>query len=192
MPQNSLVGTTIKLPPQPVVPNLIGQQIASPIPKPQSLVGTNISQTTLSQRAPAMTPKTSPEQTKRIVNDTFQNLKKIDLTAGIGSVGSTVAKAAVGDTLKVMSMSNLLKAKNLLTQGSERAGSVMYHMNQLANGKSLPINVRTLENGALHIEDGRHRLEAAKQLGLKDLLVRDVTNLYKPQRRTTLGRFDFK
>lgn len=113
-------------------------------------------------------------------------LDKID-----GGIGSTKSVARLGQKLRVMPMTELQKARNLLTPETEKPGSVTHHMNEMANGNYTPIKVRNAPEG-LVIEDGRHRLAAAGQLGEPEMLVEDVTDLYKPQGRTKAGQFDFK
>lgn len=61
-----------------------------------------------------------------------------------------------------------------------KPGGIERAMGEIDNGSAKPIRVRTLENGDKVIEDGRHRLEAARKMGIQDFPVEDVTPLYKP------------
>ena len=51
-------------------------------------------------------------------------------------------------------------------------------MKELRAGKSRPVRVRKLTDGKFVIEDGRHRVEAARRLGIKKLPIEDVTDQY--------------
>ena len=60
--------------------------------------------------------------------------------------------------------------------GLERAKS------EIESGNMPPVKVRTLEDGTKWIEDGRHHLEAARQMGIKNYPIEDVTSAYsKPK-----------
>jgi hypothetical protein len=56
--------------------------------------------------------------------------------------------------------------------GLERAAG------EIDNGSARPIQYRTTEDGKTVIEDGRHRLEAARQNGINDFPAEDVTAKY--------------
>ena len=56
--------------------------------------------------------------------------------------------------------------------GVERSGGFV------ENGTSKPIEVRTLEDGSQVIVDGRHTLEYARQNGITDYPIKDVTEMY--------------
>lgn len=56
---------------------------------------------------------------------------------------------------------------------------VINAMNEIQNGTAKPIRVRTLENGDVVIEDGRHRLAAAQELGLESYPIEDVSSAYR-------------
>lgn len=157
----------------------------------------------ISQGLQATVPVMNPERNTKVVNaalnpvSTFGTpaLEKIGVPAGIAGVAGSIGDAVtpmgkVGQTMKVLKVKDLLNAKNTLTKATEKPGSVVYHMNQMANGKYQPIKVRQTPEGLI-IEDGRHRLEAASQLGDKELLVEDVTKFYI-QPRDGKGRFDIK
>lgn len=49
---------------------------------------------------------------------------------------------------------------------------------EIQAGTTPPVKVRTLEDGSTFIEDGRHHLEAARQLGITNYPVEDVTSKY--------------
>lgn len=80
-----------------------------------------------------------------------------------------------------MSVSKLNTAKNTLATQPETAkpGGLDRAIKEMQEGTAKPIRVRTLEDGTLFIEDGRHRLEAANQLGVKNVAVEDVTSFYE-------------
>ena len=67
--------------------------------------------------------------------------------------------------------------------GVERSGGFV------ENGTAKPVEVRTLEDGSRIIVDGRHTLEYARQNGITDFPIKDVTDQYttppKPGERTT-------
>ena len=96
-----------------------------------------------------------------------------DFTGPMAFAG-TLKKATPVVEKKVV---DLLKARNALKPGavSEKAGRVKALMEEMKAGKFTPINLRSAENW---IEDGRHRLEAARRLGLKTYPVLDVSNEY--------------
>ena len=49
---------------------------------------------------------------------------------------------------------------------------------EIQAGNTPPVKIRILEDGTKFIEDGRNHLEAARQLGLKDYPIEDVTSKY--------------
>ena len=123
--------------------------------------------------------------------------RSLGASAGVAAVAGAAADFAapgpkVGQAYKVLKLPDLLKAKNLLTPTTEKPGSVMRQMNEMANGRYEPVKVRSVGKDLI-IEDGRHRIEAARQLGTKELLVEDVTKLYEgpKQGRRPDGRFDY-
>jgi len=80
-----------------------------------------------------------------------------------------------------ISLRDLLKSKNVIKQGEEAPKgqeAVDRAIKEIKNKKSPPIRVRQLEDGTLFIEDGLHRLEAYKQLGISVAPVEDVTSHY--------------
>lgn len=158
-----------------------------------------IAQTLKTISAPALNPEVNQKVVQGLSSplSTFGTpvLKKVGVPAGvataIGAVGDFATPTGeVGEAYRVMKLEDLLKAKNTLTAATEKPGSVMHQMNALANGTADPIKIRQAQEG-LVIEDGRHRLEAAKQLGLPEMLVQDVTKEYA-QPRDAVGRFDTK
>jgi len=115
------------------------------------------------------------------------------LAGAAGVLGDFASpQAKVGQVMRVSKMADLVKARNLLTKATEKPGSVKFHMEQMKKGNYEPIKIRQVPEG-LVIEDGRHRLEAARKLGLKELLTEDVSHFYQTkQGRTKIGQFDFK
>lgn len=79
---------------------------------------------------------------------------------------------------------SLLEAKNALNQDTTgiKSGAVERAKQEIQSGTIRPINVRTLEDGTLFIEDGRHRLEAYRQLGARNVPIEDVTKFYEPEK----------
>ena len=61
----------------------------------------------------------------------------------------------------------------------EKPGGIERAKKELQDGTALPVRVRTLPDGTKFIEDGRHRIEAGRQLGI-DVSEEDVTHLYQP------------
>lgn len=76
------------------------------------------------------------------------------------------------------------QAKNSLVNNNatEKAGSVAYQIKQIKAGNRKPVEIRRLEDGSIFIDDGRHTLEAARKLGIKNYPVKDVTSMYTPAR----------
>jgi hypothetical protein len=59
-----------------------------------------------------------------------------------------------------------------------KPGALERAKTEIQVGVKPSVKVRTLEDGTKFIEDGRHHLEAAKQLGVKDYPIEDVTSKY--------------
>jgi hypothetical protein len=59
-----------------------------------------------------------------------------------------------------------------------KPGGIERATKEIQEGSSAPVRVRQLEDGRLTIEDGRHRVEAYKRLGVKEIPYEDVTGFY--------------
>lgn len=71
-------------------------------------------------------------------------------------------------------------AKNSIAQSPTgiKEGGIERAKAEIQNGTARPVRIRTLEDGSTYIEDGRHRIQAAKELGLKTYPVEDVSHHY--------------
>jgi hypothetical protein len=56
---------------------------------------------------------------------------------------------------------------------------------QINNGTAQPIKIRTTPEGSIVIEDGRHRLQAAKELGMTSYPTEDITSTYNNKLKST-------
>jgi len=92
---------------------------------------------------------------------------------------------------KEFAVVDLNEAKNSIakTQITKPKGIERAKM-ELEQGISPPVRVRRLEDGTLFIEDGTHRVEAARQLGLEELPIEDVTAFYEeaPGEKTGIAK----
>ena len=116
------------------------------------------------------------------------------LGRGIGKIFSRgeapVASAVADEIVPQMNTTNRISSMvdNSLekrTDGIREKSLQFYRENPEEITKS-PVRVREVD-GRLTIEDGRHRLEAARELGIPDIKVEDVTPQY-PQVEGTLGK----
>jgi len=105
----------------------------------------------------------------------------------IGSMVQAATPAASTPAQPITNVSQLSKvAKNsfendpngLKPNGIERAGGFV------ENGSAPPVKYRVLDDGSVFIEDGSHRLEYARQNGIEDFPMEDVSSLYKPAAQT--------
>lgn len=98
---------------------------------------------------------------------------------------------AISKTVKPLT--ELDNAKNSMSKTQvSKPGGIERAIKELEAGTSKPVRVRTLENGELFIEDGTHRIEAAKQLGLKELPIEDVTKFYEEKKVGSIGLDKFE
>lgn len=106
-------------------------------------------------------------------------------------VGREVVEAVAPKVKKIIEKGEEAVAKSLPTDflselrgslkgRSEKPGGVERAMKEIKEGISPPVRVRTIENGEKIIEDGGHRVEAYKRLGIKDIPIEDVTSKYGP------------
>lgn len=100
-----------------------------------------------------------------------------ELVQSIKELGKLTGQKA-GLSTNTLSLDRLSKAKNVLTTEA-KTGGLERAISELKSGVSKPVRVRQLEDGSLFIEDGLHRILAAKKLGLKELPIEDVSKLYK-------------
>lgn len=100
----------------------------------------------------------------------FVNIKATpDVVTGNPSTSSaTIDVAKATDEI-----SNSLKNNG----SSEKPGALERAKADIQSGKIIPIRTRVVD-GKTIIEDGRHRLQAASELGMKTFPVEDVTNEY--------------
>lgn len=93
------------------------------------------------------------------------------------------SKPIIPAELKTMSASvaSLNQSKNSLANNpiGTKPGAIDRAKAEIQSGNTPPVKVRTLEDGTKFIEDGRHHLEAASQLGIKNYPVEDVTSHYQ-------------
>ena len=76
---------------------------------------------------------------------------------------------------------NSLENKNV----GVKPGAIENAKQEIQEGITPPIKIRTIEDGSIVIEDGRHHLEALRQLGIenyKNYPIEDVTKFYEPKR----------
>lgn len=78
-------------------------------------------------------------------------------------------------------------AKNSFENSPEgiKPGGIERAMGEIDNAKAKPVRVRRTPEGDLVIEDGRHRIEAARRQGIDDFPVEDVTESYSKQNTGT-------
>ena len=84
-------------------------------------------------------------------------------------------------------------AKNALAnnQTGIKQGGVERAKAEIQAGNTPPVKIRTLEDGSKFIEDGRHHLQAATELGLKTYPTEDVTSKYPESSCYTSCYFTF-
>lgn len=93
-------------------------------------------------------------------------------------------------TMSVAQLSSTAKNSFQNENTGVKPGGIDRAKGFIDNGTAQPIKVKRLENGDISIEDGRHRLEAARQMGLKDFPVEDVTQpTIKVQGEKTAGNY---
>jgi hypothetical protein len=85
-----------------------------------------------------------------------------------------VQQVDVGNVSRLSSFADNALEKN---QNGVRDKSLQYFRDNPQEIVKLPIKVREVD-GKVVIEDGRHRLQAAKEMGIKDLNIEDVTPQY--------------
>lgn len=101
------------------------------------------------------------------------------VTGSVSSEGDVIAGLGkkIGKKLTVSELSGLANSLEKSPVG-EKAGAIARAKKELLAGTSLPVKIRVLDDGRGFIEDGRHRIEAARQLGIKELPVEDVSHFY--------------
>lgn len=85
--------------------------------------------------------------------------------------------STAGNTMLTSDLSELTGS---LKGRSEKPGGVERAMAEIKDGKSPAVRIRKVD-GKTVIEDGGHRVEAYKRLGIKDVPVQDVTSEYEPK-----------
>lgn len=91
------------------------------------------------------------------------------------------------DGVETKSVTQLSVAKNslALNKSTEKPGAIERAKKEIQSGNMPPVRIRTLEDGKTFIEDGRHHLEAARQLGMEKYPVEDVTAQYVSEKAET-------
>lgn len=107
-----------------------------------------------------------------------KEVKISDLVYGNGLktefVYSPKQEAATMPTSELSELTGSLKGR------TEKPGGVDRAMAEIKAGKSPAVRIRKVD-GKTIIEDGGHRVEAYKRLGIKDVPVQDVTSEYEPK-----------
>lgn len=107
-----------------------------------------------------------------------KEVKIADLVRGDGLktefVYSPKQEATTMPTSELSELTGSLKGR------SEKPGGVERAMAEIKDGKSPAVRIRKVD-GKTVIEDGGHRVEAYKRLGIKDVPVQDVTSEYEPK-----------
>lgn len=113
---------------------------------------------------------TDPKQIKKILNSVDRTNKPSRLSVNADG------EASVDELSK--------GAKNTFENAptTEKPGGIDRAKAEIENGTARPVRIKYLEDGTPVIEDGRHRVEAARQMGLKTFPIEDVTN---PPKNTT-------
>ncbi len=101
----------------------------------------------------------------QIINDAL-------IFANLGSSKIPSPKLSVGRLSKIASNS-------LENKFAPKPGSYSRALSEVKAGVHPPVKVRKLPSGKMFIEDGRHHLEAARRLGVKDYPIVDVTSKYR-------------
>ncbi len=114
---------------------------------------------------------------KKTIKDTAELLSKAKTEVEVDNIFKSIETktTSVGDLSKTATNS----LENVQT--GTKPGSIDYAKKQIQNGNLDPINVRTTPEGTTIIEDGRHRLQAAKELNLETYPVNDVSSEYLPK-----------
>lgn len=100
----------------------------------------------------------------------------------IGSMPLPSAKS--GEITNIADLSKAAKnslendTTGIKPNGVERSGGFV------ENGKAKPVEYRRLEDGSIAIVDGRHTMEYARQNGINDFPMKDVTDQYAPKVKT--------
>lgn len=87
--------------------------------------------------------------------------------------------AAGGKPIGAGDLSKLAKNSFENDPTGVKPGGIERAAGEIDNGSAKPVRYRTTEEGDVVIEDGRHRIEAARQNGVDDFPTEDVTDLYK-------------
>jgi len=86
---------------------------------------------------------------------------------------ATSAPKSVSDLSRMAKNSIENDSSGIKPNGVERAGGFV------ENATAPPVKYRVLDDGSIFIEDGSHRLEYARQNGIEDFPMEDVSHLYK-------------
>lgn len=113
----------------------------------------------------------------------FDGFYDMDMT-GHRAIGITnpkvISPSPLGGKVETMPTSELSELKGSLKGRDEKPGGVERAMAEIKAGKSPAVRIRKVD-GKTIIEDGGHRVEAYKRLGIKDVPVQDVTSEYEPK-----------
>jgi len=125
--------------------------------------------------------------TGNVVGDTFDVAARSALTGldAVGLIPSGRAAATLKNTVKTNALKQATEGVGTKTlplnklksyEGAPDKARVAQYKKQIAAGKKIdPIIVTRDSTGKLGIEDGKHRYEAARQLGIKNIPVREVS-----------------
>lgn len=132
----------------------------------------------------------------------FKNVQKGKLTPQNKATGKELGNQemlAVGMASNapsaIKSVSELSKlAQNSLenVKTGIKEGGIERAIAEIKSGKMPPVKYRVLEDGKIALEDGRHHLEAARQLGIKNYPMENVTSHYKQDMPKKLGDLDLE
>lgn len=113
--------------------------------------------------------------------------KGADITGNLEDIPTKVSDTIGEAQIPKANVTDLSKnaVNSLENQPGEKPGALENAKNEIQRGDNPPVKVRTLEDGTKTIEDGRHHLEAAKQLGIKNYPIEDVTSKYQPESLAT-------
>lgn len=124
-------------------------------------------------------PYLASAKTEGEVVDILNNLK--------GTLGVKLKSESLNSIMNVEDLSKSLDNSLQKNRTGVREKSLDYFRNNPEEITKQPIKIRQVE-GKTVLEDGRHRLEVARELGIKNLNVEDVTNLYKPIQTTNTDK----
>ncbi|MGV9002401.1 MAG: hypothetical protein ACOH18_05615 [Candidatus Saccharimonadaceae bacterium] len=132
--------------------------------------------------APESNGNTTIDDQNRLVDKTTGEIL-FDPATGLDEIRRQ--ESANGDGLQEITDVNDLsaRAKNSLENDTtgQKPGGVVRSGQFVENANAKPVEYRTLEDGSVVIVDGRHTLEYAKQNGITDFPMKDVTADYAPK-----------